>query len=67
MTEYGVDANVVTGFLLEEEPLLPQVNRSIRDHVDDRIGLSATTLFIFEVTNNIITASKDHKNLAEGK
>lgn len=58
MTEYVVDASVVTRFLLEEESFLPQVNRLIRDYVDDKIGLSAPTLFMFEVTNNIITAAR---------
>ena len=58
MTEYVVDANVVTRFLLEEEPFLPQVDRLIQDYVDDKIKLSAPILFMFEVTDNIITAAR---------
>jgi len=58
VTEYVVDANVVTRFLLEEEPFLPQVDRLIQDYVDDKIKLSAPILFMFEVTDNIITAAR---------
>jgi hypothetical protein len=47
VTDYVVDASVVTRFLSEEEPFLPQVNRLIRDYADDKIGLSAPTLFMF--------------------